>query len=193
MDKIYCYPNTDVLINKLGIKNNKDLLESEGMLSGFRLAHLLRKPIVNGEFDLKHLQRIHKFIFQDVYFWAGKIRNVDINKGNYFCRYRYIPEEAERIFSGIKKENYLKGLDLERFSERLAYYSSEINALHPFREGNGRAIREFIRCLAFNADYIIDFSKINPQKLFDAFVKSFSSDYKDLEELFKQNILKKTQ
>lgn len=188
MDNIYCYPGTDVLINKLGIKNNKDLLESEGMLSGFRLAHLLRKPIIHEGFDLKHLQKIHKFIFQDVYTWAGEIRIVDINKGNYFCRHKYIEEEAKRIFGEIKRENYLKGLDKEDFSDRLAYYSGEINALHPFREGNGRATREFIRCLAYNAGYTIDFSKIDVKKLFNAFVKSFSSGHKDLKELFKENI-----
>jgi cell filamentation protein len=65
MDKIYCYPNTDVLINKFGIKNNKDLLESEGIFSGFRLAHLLSKPIVYGKFDLKHLRLIHEENIQE--------------------------------------------------------------------------------------------------------------------------------
>ncbi|AOZ74280.1 hypothetical protein AC231_13650 [Clostridium pasteurianum] len=52
----------------IGIKNNEDLLESEGILSGFRLAHLLRKPIIDGNFDLKHPQKIHKFIFQDEFY-----------------------------------------------------------------------------------------------------------------------------
>jgi cell filamentation protein len=189
MDKIYCYPNTDVLINKFGIKNSKDLLESEGIFSGFRLAHLLSKPIVDGKFDLKHLQLIHKYIFQDIYSWGGELRTVDISKGNCFCIHQYINDEADRIFGGIKKEEYLKNLDIDSFSDRLAYYSGEINALHPFREGNGRSAREFIRCLAYNAGYTIDFSKINTEELFDAFVKSFSVDHSNLKSLFKENII----
>lgn len=188
MARDYCYPDSDVLINKFGLKDNASLSKKERMFSGFRLTQLLNKPIV-GEFDLSHLQKIHKYIFQDAYDWAGEVRNVNISKGNWFCLYNFIPDESERIFGGIKKEKCLKNLNIDIFSDRLSYYAGEINALHPFREGNGRATREFIRCLANNAEYVIDFSKMNTDELFNAFVKSFSADYRDLKKLFKDSII----
>ena len=85
--------------------------------------------------DIKHLQAIHRYIFQDVYDWAGKVRTVDIAKGNMFCNVRFISGQADEIFTKLKEEKYLAGLDEETFIKRLAYYFSEINALHPFREG----------------------------------------------------------
>ena len=75
-----------------------------------RLLELLDKPI-NGKFDFKHLQAIHAYIFQDVYDWAGKVRTVDIAKGNMFCNVRFISSQADVIFSGLKEEHYLAGLD----------------------------------------------------------------------------------
>lgn len=134
-DTKYCYPDTDVLINKLDIRDLDKLHIFERKLTMLRLLELLDKPI-NGKFDLKHLQAIHAYIFQDVYDWAGKIRTVDIAKGNMFCNVRFISCQADVIFSGLKEEHYLAGLDEGMFIKRLAYYFSEINALHPFREGN---------------------------------------------------------
>ena len=81
-----------------------------------------------------------------------KVRTVDIAKGNMFCNVRFISSQADVIFSGLKEEHYLAGLDEDMFIKRLAYYFSEINALHPFREGNGRSQREFIRSLALKRD-----------------------------------------
>ncbi len=110
-----------------------------------RILELLNNP-VKGTFDLKHLQAIHAYIFQDVYDWAGELRKVDISKGFMFCNFLFISEQAEEIFGKLKAENYLHGLKEDDFIVRLAYYFSEINALHLFREGNGRSQREFIRC-----------------------------------------------
>ena len=140
-DTKYCYPDTEVLINKLDIRDLDKLHIFERKLTMLRLLELLDKPI-NGKFDFKHLQAIHAYIFQDVYDWAGKVRTVDIAKGNMFCNVRFISSQADVIFSGLKEEHYLAGLDEDMFIKRLAYYFSEINALHPFREGNGRSQRE---------------------------------------------------
>lgn len=120
---------------------------------------LVDKPI-QGKFDLKHLQSIHKYIFQDVYEWAGKIRKVDIAKG-------------------------------KEMSVRLAYYFSEINALHPFREGNGRCQREFIRTLALHARYVINFANVGREEMLKASEDSFLCDYRRMEQLFFQCIRKK--
>ena len=83
-DKIYCYPDSDVLKNRMGIRDKEQLGRLEKRLTMLRILELVDKPI-HGKFDLKHLQSIHKYIFQDVYEWAGRLRKVDIAKGNMFC------------------------------------------------------------------------------------------------------------
>ena len=120
-DKIYCYPNSDVLINKLNIHDTDKLLEVERKLTMLRLMDLLEKPI-SGKFDLEHLRNIHKYIFQDIYPWAGKIRTVDIAKSNMFCKVQFIEMQAIEIFGKLQKDDYLKQLSKEKFSKRAAYY-----------------------------------------------------------------------
>ena len=115
---------------------------------------------------------------------------MDIAKGNMFCNVRFIVSQAEQIFSGLKKENYLMGLDEELFSQRLAYYFSEINALHPFREGNGRSQREFIRSLALKNGYLLYFDRISEAEMVSASQKSFLCDYGKMEEVIRKCIRK---
>ncbi|MCD7806083.1 MAG: Fic family protein [Lachnospiraceae bacterium] len=159
------------------------LRDFERRLTMLRLSELLDKPVV-GKFDFEHLQRIHRYIFQDVYEWAGQVRTVDIAKENMFCNVKYIESQAEIIFGGLKSENCLAGLEEEVFIKRLAYYFSEINALHPFREGNGRSQREFIRSLALHNGYIISFAKVNSEDMIKASQKSFLCEYEEIERLF---------
>ena len=189
-DKIYCYPDSDVLKNRMEIRDVDRLRQLEKRLTMLRILELVDKPI-QGKFDLKHLQSIHKYIFQDVYEWAGKIRKVDIAKGNMFCNVKFIESQAEEIFGKLKEENYLQGLDEKEISVRLAYYFSEINALHPFREGNGRCQREFIRTLALHADYVINFANVGRKEMLKASEASFLCDYRKMEQLFSRCIRKK--
>ncbi|WP_197258781.1 Fic/DOC family protein [Paenibacillus dendritiformis] len=94
---------------------------------------LQQKP-VNGKLDMAHLQKIHKHIFQDVYPFAGKIREVDIAKpGTLFARTIHILGQAEEMFNRLKNEHFLVGMKAEQFSARAADYMADINALHPFR------------------------------------------------------------
>ena len=189
-DTKYCYPDSDVLVNKLDIRDPNKLQIFERKLTMLRLLELLDKPI-NGKFDFKHLQAIHAYIFQDVYDWAGKIRTVDIAKGNTFCNVRFISSQADVIFSNLKEEYYLAGLEEYMFTKRLAYYFSEINALHPFREGNGRSQREFIRSLALKNGYLIYFEKASKEEMLIASKKSFMCDYEDMEKIMAKCIKKK--
>ncbi|MFZ3131971.1 MAG: Fic family protein [Desulfosporosinus sp.] len=185
--EIYCYPGTNVLINKLNIEDPISLTEKERQFTGFRLVQLEQDPM-QGSFDLSHLQKIHKHLFQDIYSWAGQLRIVDISKGNtLFALSHNLKPLFEDLFVKLKKDEFLSNLNIENFSERLAYYTSEINAYHPFREGNGRSTREFIRCLANKAGYLINYSQIGKPKLYQALVKSFD-DYTDLREVFKSHI-----
>lgn len=182
MQDPYCYPDTRVLKNKLDIHDFDELSLAERKLAKYRARELFESPII-GHFDFTHLQKIHQYLFQDVYDWAGKVRTVDIAKGNLFCRYFAIEAEAERIFGELKKDKYLESLSIADFSKKLAYYFSEINALHPFREGNGRAQREFIRQLALQNGYFLSFIGIKKSEMIEASMASFKLNYNPMERL----------
>lgn len=182
MQDPYCYPNSRVLKNKLNIHDFDKLYNRERDLADLRSRELFESPI-KGKFDFKHLQKIHEYLFQDIYDWAGKVRTVDIAKGNLFCRFFAIESEADRIFTELKNEKYLQNLNVAGFSKRLAYYLSEINALHPFREGNGRAQREFIRQLAYQNGYFLSYAGITQDEMLSASEASFKLDYSPLENL----------
>ena len=186
-DRIYCYPNSDVLKNKIGIQDMEKLQRLERLLTMLRILELVDKPI-QGKFDLQHLCLIHRYIFQDVYDWAGEIRKVDIAKGSMFCNVKFIESQAAEIFKKLKSEDYLQGLNEENTASRLAYYFSEINALHPFREGNGRSQREFIRTLTLHIGYVINFAKVSKEEMLKASKDSFLCDYGKMEQLFKKCI-----
>lgn len=185
----YYYPDCDVLVNKFNIKDEKQLEIMERILTSSRLLELMKKPIA-GNFDLKHLSRIHNYIFKDVYEFSGQLRNEGISKGFQFPPPAYINDSAKILFNDLKKESYLVGLDSERFSERAAHYMAEINVLHPFREGNGRSTREFIRCLGLKNGFEIEWSQIDKDLLFEATVRS-KNDTKLLENAIKECVVNK--
>ena len=96
-DKVYCYPNSDVLVNKLNIQDSRDLFEAEKKLTYIRLKELQDNPI-KGDFNFDHLRKIHKYIFQDIYEWAGEVRSVEIGKRNLFCTTPCIHSYADSVF-----------------------------------------------------------------------------------------------
>lgn len=169
----YLDPETGVLKNKLGIEDEEELKKAEASLVAWRSYQLSEKPI-QGRFDLDHLKAIHKHLFGDVYKWAGEIRDIDLAKENsYFANHLHIANAARSIFEKLAQENYLIGLDAAGFSERAAHYLGEIKALHPFREGNGRAQREFINHLAHRNGYFIDWTNVGQKDLLQASIESF--------------------
>lgn len=186
-DKIYCYGNSHILINKNNIKNMDELQIVERKKISVRLAELSIRP-VKGNLDYQHLKDIHKAIFQDIYEWAGKERIVDIAKSNMFCRVMFINDMASDIFGKYQNENYLLGDTKEHISERLAFYLGEINALHPFREGNGRSQREFIRCAASVAGYQMNWSQVSPDLMLEASIESFDCNYDKMIRIFRQGL-----
>jgi cell filamentation protein len=187
-DDTYYYPGTNVLRNKAEITNAEDLDAYEGELSTLRSIEILENPVA-GQFDLAHLQRIHLALFQDVYDWAGKIRTVDISRGNSrFANVRFIESAANDIFNKLARENWLKGLDAEALSKRLAHYLSEINALHPFREGNGRVQRIFISQLSQSAGYQLDYSDLEQEQIYQAMELAFNGDESILANLILERL-----
>lgn len=178
----YCYENSNVLVNKLNIKDEKELQKYEAKITAAKLLGLRQKG-VTGKFDVKHFIDIHTYLFEDIYSFAGKFRNEDISKGVFgFAHWEYIDSELERLLIELKKENYLDGIAKEVFANRIAYYISELNVLHPFREGNGRTIREFIRQLALKNGYTLNLKKVLPREMLEASKKSVI-DTTDLEKL----------
>ncbi len=182
-DTYYCYPNSNTLRNKLNIIDAEELKQVEREITALRTAQIMVEGI-DGKFDFGHLKAIHYFLFQDIYEWAGEIRNVNISKGNQFCLFQYIEAEMDRIFFQLKEENYLSECgNVIEMGERLAYYLGEMNAIHPFREGNGRVQRLFLEKLAEKNGYRLDFMKISSAQMLEASQKSFFREYSMMEQL----------
>ncbi|WP_022955709.1 Fic/DOC family protein [Perlucidibaca piscinae] len=174
-DDPYVLPN-GVLINRLGFTTTAELNAAETELVTIRAAIISESPI-RGQFDLAHLQAIHAFLFQDIYPWAGELRVVDIGKNaTAFLRHQDIPEMAARIHDELHQEQLLTGLDARTFSERAAYYLARINLMHPFREGNGRAQREFIQQLANGAGYFINWAGVSQEAMKQACIASIDDN-----------------
>lgn len=181
-DREYCYLESNVLINKLNIQDADALHTAEREITSLRLAAAKMQPI-KGKFDMKHLQKIHGYLFGDLYGWAGKLRHVNIAKGNQFCLAMNLDTYGSNLFRKLEQENYLIG-STEHVPHRLAYYLSEINVLHPFREGNGRTQRLFIEYLASVAGYRVDFSQVSAEEMIMASAESFACDYRRINQMF---------
>ena len=186
----YKMPGSNVLQNKPGIANENALRTFEYEASAIRALELRENP-VQGKFDLKHLQEIHKHLFKDVYDWAGEIRTVNLSKGGTsFERNSKIQASAEIISERLRSDNLLQGLNKSEFVEKLSHYYSDINALHPFREGNGRSTREFISQLSNQAGYDFDQTRIDNDKsqFYDAAKKGMHGDLSDIKKIFTEAV-----
>ncbi|MEL0169838.1 MAG: Fic family protein [Pseudomonadaceae bacterium] len=159
-----------VLINKLGLTDTAELSAAEADLSSARLLTLQDNPI-QGDFTLEHLCSIHHHIFQDIYPWAGQPRLVDIGKGGtMFLPHKLIRERFDAVSERLARTNYLADLAgmPEEFSVEAGEVFAEVNLIHSFREGNGRAQREFLALLAARAGFKIDWSGVSKQAMIEA-------------------------
>ena len=191
-ESIYCYNGTSVLKNKFGIKDPEEFSEAEAEIAFAGLLELKLHPI-KGNFDRKHLYAIHIFLFATFYPFAGQTRMEDISKGKTkFCVYNYIDEQLDALFTKIKNRDKSEKMTKEALGEFLAFIMSELNIIHPFREGNGRTIREFIREYALTFGYDIDWSKKEKTELMDAMIESVF-DNKRLQECLYSCMVKQNQ
>lgn len=178
----YVWQNDDVLKNLLDIHDAAQLRKAELAFSSARLATLELGPRNIG---LPYLCHIHRMLFQDLYSWAGEIRTIDIWLNDTpFCHFEYIEKEGNALMSALEEEEGLAHLEPEAFITRISHYYCEINMLHPFRTGNGRAQRIFFEQLALHAGYLLDWEKIEPEAWREANRAGVDGDLQPLIALF---------
>ncbi|HVG34756.1 MAG TPA: Fic family protein [Pyrinomonadaceae bacterium] len=173
------YPATSVLINLEDIRDPKELLERETELQLAAYERIFSPFDESLIPDLPFFYYLHHMMFSPLFVWTGRPRTVGISKGGTpFCPPRNIDHTMNAIFTELEDELWLSGLDLDTFIERAAYYICEVNAVHPFREGNGRAIRFYIDVLsARTRGDLFNWTLTNADEYLRACVAGFSQDY----------------
>lgn len=169
----YCYPGTTVLKNKLDLRDTGELADFEAEVSDTRSD----EEAPDGNLDFTHFKAIHHHLFQDVYDWAGEIRTVRMSKdSSMFCYPENIESEAKKLFARLKQNKFLKGFSAEAFAEKSAHFLSDLNAIHAFREGNGRTQLSFFLLLADQAGHSVDLENFDPDAFLTAMITSFGGD-----------------
>lgn len=178
----YLYPGLNVMRNRLGIRQAERLAQAAYEFTALRAATLGLGPLLRG---LPHLCAIHQHIYQDIFDWAGDIREMDIYQGDTrFCHFAYIEKEGNALMQDLEEEGYLVGLEREEFINRLSHYYCEINVLHPFRIGNGIVQRIFFEQLAIHAGYQLDWRGIDPEAWAQANQSGAMGDLSALNTIF---------
>lgn len=185
-----CYEGTTCLINKFGIMDEHKLAQIEGQIAFAKGSELECHPI-QGNFDFAHYKAIHRYLFEDIYEWAGKTRHIDISKkGTRFAKSEEIEQLAAACFERLKNENYFKGQSFDKFIDSITDFYCVTNMLHPFREGNGRTQRIFLAQLIRFAGYNIHFSNIDTDELMTATIHAANGVTTYLKEIFATAITK---
>ena len=181
------YPGTDVLKNKFGLRNADDLERAELLFVADRLLDGL--PADARRLDQTGLKAIHHHMFQDIYPWAGQYRTYTTGRGPApFARPEFIEPELDRLFDALHGEKCLIGLGIEQFASRGAHYVNEINAIHPFIEGNGRAQRVWLRNLADHTGYRVRFDGHDRKNWNEASKRGFHGDNQPMADLIMRSI-----
>ena len=169
----YCYKGTTVLKNRLRTRKQDVLDEFEAASTARRL----RAPLPEGRFTPSHFCAVHRHLFGGIYSWAGRFRVTRISKGgSAFCYPENIPAQMRALFAALKAERYFSGRDADEFSTISAHFLAELNAIHPFRKGNGRTQLAFFTLLADRAGHPVRRTTLRPEAILDAMIVSFKGD-----------------
>ncbi len=180
IDDPYCYRGTSVLKNRANLRTQIEFDKYEVMAVNARS----EEPLPVGRLNYIHYRAIHRHLFRDVYRWAGKLRTVRITKGNStFCYPENIDAQMRSLFAQLAADNYLCDLDAKTFAPKAAHFLAELNAIHPFREGNGRTQNVFLVILSDRAGHPLDFERLDPPEMMQAMIASFPGDEHPLAEL----------
>jgi cell filamentation protein len=179
-----------ILINLANIKDEKILLVFESLKVSKRLEDLTEKPIQIK--DSNSLLEIHYYLFQDVYSWAGKVRLVNISKdGKPFFDGERFPSAFTFINSLIDEYRKINSSNFQEIAEKLAKILDNVNYLHPFREGNGRTQREFLRTLALEKGIQLNLNPPDNKSVYDRYMQgTINSDIEMLSKLIVELIVK---
>ena len=182
-----CYPGTTCLINKLGIQDETILAEKEAAIV-FAKASLLDQRPIQGKFDFEHYKQIHRFLFCNLYDWAGQVRTVNIaKKGTAFIPVEEIERCAEACFSRLTAFDS-KNLSHHELAAEIADFYHSINMLHPFREGNGRTQRVFFTQWLQHLGYDFNLISIDPDEFMIATIFAAQGVMDPLIHLFEEII-----
>lgn len=175
----YAYPGSTVLKNKLDIQDQETLDAFEVEITTLRA----EEPLPQGEFDSSHYRSVHRHLFQDVYEWAGEYRIVRISKGDStFCYPEHIAAQMDALFDKLRGGEIFAEQSRSGFIEKIAWFLSELNAIHPFREGNGRTQLSFIGQVGATFDHPFHFAKLDHKNLLAAMITSYSGNLQPLIE-----------
>lgn len=167
-----CYPGTSVLINLLDITDPQLLEEAETAIFLIRA-----EAPPDGDFDLHHYLELHRHLFQNLYSWAGQIRTIRTGKaGNWFCYPEHIESQLRRIFAELGNPDVVAQMTSPHFAAHVGHFLAELNAVHPFREGNGRTQLAFVAMLAKRAGFSFDADKLARERVMQAMIESFAGD-----------------
>ncbi len=186
-DQAYCYPpDYTVLKNKLGIRDGRALAIAEREYVTQRIA----EGVPEGQFDLRHLQTIHKQLFQDIYEWAGELRRVEISKGGHQFQFRrYIETGMQDIHRRLVIQNYLRGLSREHFAAEAGQVMGDVNYVPPFREGNGRTQLYYLSQVARQAGHRLSLRKIGKEVWIEASRRAHQADYAPMAKAIESGLL----
>ena len=177
--------SSGVLRNLLGITNKDELEQVEAELTTIEIAAITTEeyPPLD-DFNWKLLCRVHKRLFDDIYEWAGKPRTIELSKdATSFARAIHIESSANIVFDQLAKENFLVDLHQKEFAQRIAHFYSELNVIHPYREGNGRAIRTFLSMHADKVGWLIRWDNMSAAQNISACETAYLEDECQLESM----------
>mgnify|MGYP001352239237 CR=1 FL=1 len=168
VDDKYTYTGSGgVLVNHYNIRDADQLDKAVNAIASVRWAAMSREPLPE-RFDVAQLQAIHRRLFDEIYPFAGQLRDVDaqaVGTGIPYSRPEFIAAQARSIDEGLRRDNYLRGMPHDQFVDRLAYHWGELTALHPMRDGNTRSQSAFVTQLAAAAGYRIDWERVDVDEL----------------------------
>ena len=184
MAKYNEFKNDDYLLttNLLGMTNFTDLEQAEAFTFSIRATQIEQGTYNIMSFSLTNFVGLHHHLFQDIYSFAGQFRDVQLMKGNTrFCQVQYMDAYSSNLFTQLENEPCWD--TIEYAVKRLAYFKSELNMLHPFREGNGRTIRIFLQAFAKSKGFFWTYDKIDRDEYLQAMIRAVTSEDL-LEKLF---------
>jgi cell filamentation protein len=192
-----------VLQNLLGMNDSRELQNAEADFSQLRLFELKQGQGPTGQFDSKHLRALRHYIFQDVYPWAGRTRGDSIEVNGQVLEALPVFAKEQTVFTLSPRvnqqldnllESVLESVDIPgftrltclEFTQQAAFVLGRLNAIHPFREGNGRTQRAFIDALAHSAGQVLAWDVVSRERMIAVSIDSAQGQHESMQRLLEE-------